>query len=258
MLQMFLYSLLLCCLMMSVIWLIQLKTKNAGIVDIAWSYNFPLVALICFFIGDGYYPRRVLIATMVVIWGLRLGTHLLVRVAGHIKEEDGRYKQLRTDWAANLNYKFFMFFQLQAVLNVLLSIPFIFICLNTSPEITWLEWTGAGLWCVALLGEALADWQLQHFKRNPLNKGKVCNVGLWKYSRHPNYFFEWLIWVAYFITALSSSYGWISLICPVLMLHFLYRVTGIPMTEEQSIRSKGDAYREYQKTTSAFVPWFNK
>ncbi len=121
-----------------------------------------------------------------------------------------------------------------------------------------LEFAGAALWLIAISGEALADAQLAAFKRRASNKGRVCDAGLWRYSRHPNYFFEWLIWVAYFVFALGSPWGWVAIVGPASILYLLLRVTGIPMTEEQSIRSRGDAYRRYQQTTSAFIPWFPK
>ena len=114
------------------------------------------------------------------------------------------------------------------------------------------------LWFVAVAGEALADAQLAAFKRNPANRGGVCAVGLWRYSRHPNYFFECLIWVSYALFAFGSPGGWLALIGPAAILYLLLRVTGIPLTEEQSLRSRGEAYRRYQETTSAFLPWFPK
>jgi steroid 5-alpha reductase family enzyme len=119
-----------------------------------------------------------------------------------------------------------------------------------------LETAGAWTFLVAFLGELAADWQLSRFKSDPKNKGKVCNVGLWRYSRHPNYFFEWLIWVSFALVASSAQYGYWGFLSPALILYFLLRVSGIPATEEQALRSKGDAYRRYQKSTSAFVPWF--
>jgi steroid 5-alpha reductase family enzyme len=111
---------------------------------------------------------------------------------------------------------------------------------------------------VAVAGEAIADAQLASFKRNPGDEGRVCDTGLWRYSRHPNYFFEWLVWVAYFVFALASPWGWIAAIGPASILFLLLRITGIPLTEQQAVRSKGDAYRRYQQTTSAFVPWRRK
>jgi steroid 5-alpha reductase family enzyme len=139
---------------------------------------------------------------------------------------------------------------------VILSVPFLIPSLNGRPELHPLEVAGALLWFIALCGETLADAQLAAFKRNPANRGAVCDRGLWRYSRHPNYFFEWLVWVAFFVFACGSPWGWISVLCPAVMLHLLLRVTGIPLTEQQALRSRGDAYRRYQQTTSAFFPWF--
>jgi steroid 5-alpha reductase family enzyme len=109
---------------------------------------------------------------------------------------------------------------------------------------------------VAWIGESAADFQLMYFKSKPANHGVICQVGLWKYSRHPNYFFESLIWIAFALFAMGSPYGYVALIAPMLILYFLFRVTGIPATEAQALRSKGESYRRYQQTTSAFVPWF--
>jgi len=146
------------------------------------------------------------------------------------------------------------FFYYQAVLALMLSLPFSLIMINPSPKLSWIEYLGAALWLVAVSGESLADWQLKRFKSNPANKGKVCEAGLWNYSRHPNYFFEWMIWMSYFIFALGSPWGFISIICPVAILYFLLKVTGIPYTEAQILKSRGKLYVDYQKTTSAFIP----
>jgi steroid 5-alpha reductase family enzyme len=254
MLNMVLIGWLCAALVMFVLWIIHLRLNNAGVVDIGWAGSYALIALVYYVMGDGYGPRRALITTMAVVWGVRLTIHLIVRTVGH--EEDGRYQQIRKDWGGNLPLKFFFFFQFQAVLDVILSVPLLLVSINPKPELSILEWLGFGLWIIAVAGESAADRQLQAFKSDPANKGKVCNVGLWRYSRHPNYFFEWLIWVALFVFASASPDGFISIICPALMLYFLLRVTGIPATEAQSLRSKGDAYREYQRTTSVFVPWF--
>jgi steroid 5-alpha reductase family enzyme len=227
---------------------------NFGIVDIAWSYSFIVLAVIYAAFGAGWPVRRALIAAMATLWGLRLGTHLLVRIAKKHPEEDGRYRQLRKDWGGVFQPKMAGFFQLQALSVVILGYPFLAACSNPGIGLRPLEWAGAALWLVAISCEALADAQLSWFKRAGANRGKVCDVGLWRYSRHPNYFFEWLIWVAYFLFASASPWGWLSITSPACILFLLLRVTGIPMTEEQSIRSKGDAYRRYQERTSAFVP----
>lgn len=232
------------------------RLNNYGIVDVAWSYAFTLAALIYGFAGAGAQPRRVVLTLMISLWSLRLGTHLYVRVMGHHPVEDGRYQQLRRDWQDNFAPKMFGFFQLQAVSVVLLSVPFLLAMSNPAATFHGLEIAGLAVWLIAWTGEATADAQLNRFKRDPGNRGKVCARGLWRYSRHPNYFFEWLIWVGYALIALAAPWGWLGLVSPVIILYLLLRVTGIPLTEEQSIRSKGDAYRAYQRTTSAFVPWF--
>jgi steroid 5-alpha reductase family enzyme len=206
--------------------------------------------------GSGYVGRRWFAAAMAAIWGVRLGTHLLFRILG--QPEEGRYQELRRQWKQNLALKFLVFFEFQALLDVLLSLPFLLAALNLRPSFSPLEYAGAALWLLALVGEAVADAQLAVFKRDPAARGKVCERGLWNYSRHPNYFFEWLVWVAWAVFALASPYGWIALVCPLLMFYFLFKVTGIPATESQSLRSKGEAYRRYQQTTSAFVPWLKK
>jgi len=240
----------------ALLYLLARRIDNYGIVDIAWSYAFGALATFYALLGPGWPVRRALVASMAVMWSARLGTHLFIRVMGHHPVEDGRYVQLRKDWAANFTSKMFGFFQMQAVSVVLLAAAFLVAALNPSPVLHPLELAGAALWLLAISGEALADYQLAAFKRNSANQGRVCDAGLWRYSRHPNYFFEWLIWVAYFVFALASPWGWVAIIGPASILYLLLRVTGIPMTEEQSLRSRGDAYRRYQQTTSAFVPWF--
>lgn len=237
-------------------YLVARRLDNYGIVDIAWSYAFAALAGFYALAASGWPLRRALLATMAGVWSLRLGTHLFVRVASHHPAEDTRYVQLRRDWAAGFNAKMFGFFQLQAVSVVLLGLGFLPPAMNPSPHLHPLEITGALLWLLALTGESVADAQLAAFKRDPQHRGQVCAVGLWRYSRHPNYFFEWLIWVAFCVYALASPFGWIALIGPAGILFLLLRVTGIPLAEEQSLRSKGDAYRRYQQVTSAFIPWF--
>ena len=246
------------CALFAVLYFVARRLDNYGIVDIAWSYAFAALALLYALLAPGWPVRRVAVAAMAGLWSLRLGTHLYPRVMGHHPVEDGRYVQLRRDWAGNFAPKMFGFFQLQAGSVVLLGAGFLVSCLNPAPRLHGLEITGAILWCVALAGESLADRQLAVFKRAPGSRGRVCDTGLWRYSRHPNYFFEWLVWVAYFVFALGSPHGWVAAIGPASILFLLLRVTGIPLTEEQSVRSKGEAYRRYQQTTSAFVPWFPK
>jgi len=243
---------------MTITWSIAQTIRNYSIVDVIWAFNFAIIALMIYSMATGLEERKLLVCSLAGLWSLRLGIYLSLRVFSHIKEEEGRYKQLREEWKDNLFLKFFLFFQMQGVSNVFLAIPYFLIALNTDPEIHLLEYIGAGMWLLSIIGEAVSDFQLAAFRRKPENKGKVCDVGLWNYSRHPNYFFQFMIWVSVFVFAVSSPYGWISIVCPMSIAFLLFKVTGIPMTEEQSLKSRGDAYRHYQKTTSVFVPWFKK
>ncbi len=253
-----LISLAVCCVLMLIVYIWAYSIKNAGVVDIFWSFNFSVIAILLYFLADGFYPRKVLICTMVLLWSLRLGFYLLIRVGSHLDVEDGRYKKMREEWGASVNCKLFFFFQGQALSNIYLAIPFFLIAFNKKEGLSILEYIGIIVWAISIIGEATADAQLKRFKKNPANKGKVCNVGLWNYSRHPNYFFESMIWVGYFLVCLNANYGWIGILSPLTITLLLFRVTGIPLTEQQSLRSKGEAYKEYQLTTSMFVPWFKK
>ena len=245
-------------LTMTLVWFASVKLRNAGIVDVAWSGLFSLLALLYAILGGGDPIRRAVAASLMILWSLRLAAHLWRRVIGHIEVEDGRYAQLREKWGAVANRKMLAFFLFQGATNVLLSLPILLASLNGAPALQGIEIAAIALWSIALIGESVADAQLNRFKADPANRGKVCAQGLWRYSRHPNYFFEWLVWCAFFLFALGSPYGWMSAYCPLLMLWFLYKVTGIPATEEQSVRSRGEAYRRYQQITSPFIPWFPK
>lgn len=245
-------------ILMAGVWVIAVRIRNAGIVDIAWALGFAPLALIYRVFGDGEPARQNLITFMVVLWSLRLGLHLWKRVMGHHPQEDGRYRELRRAVVGHEDRFFFWFFQAQALLLALLSIPCLLINFDPRLRLGFLDWIGFLVWLIAIGGETLADRQLELFKADSANRGKVCSAGLWSYSRHPNYFFEWLIWVAFFLFVLPAPWGWTTVFAPALMLFFLLRVTGIPYAEQQSLRSKGDAYRAYQRTTSAFIPWFPK
>jgi len=243
--------------LMLLLWSIHLRTGNAAIVDAGWAGGLALLGLLYAALGGGYWLRSALIGTMSAIWGLRLALYLLTtRVIGH--PEEGRYRELRRQWKTNIPFKFLLFYEFQALLCVVLAVPFLMAARNPDAGISLLEWTAVVLWTLAMAGESAADAQLNRFKSDPSNKGRTCQAGLWRYSRHPNYFFEWLIWVAFALFALASPDGFWGLLSPALILYFVLRVTGIPATEAQAIRTRGEEYRRYQQTTSAFVPWFPK
>lgn len=242
--------------MMTAFWFIQRSTGNAAIVDVGWPSGIVVMVWLYMATLEGVDLRMQMVAGLVTFWGLRLtGYVLMTRIIGE-HEEDGRYTTLREHWGDKAQRNLFFFFQAQGLLCVIFSIPFIIVMRNPAEMLTPIEWSGLQIGAIAVIGEALADYQLYKFKLKSDNKGKVCNVGLWRYSRHPNYFFEWLYWWSFVIMALQAPYGWVTLIGPVLMHYFLFRVTGIPYAEQQALKSRGDAYREYQRTTSKFFPWF--
>lgn len=239
------------------LWVWQCRTRNAGWVDVGWALGLAIMALLAATLGPAPLERRLLVGVMGGLHGLRLGVHLWRRVATE-PHEDGRYQAIRAAWKTGLNAKFFVFFQGQALLDVLLGLPFLLAAWNPRSALHPTEWAAAALWLLAWFGEALADHQLRRFKSGRGNQGRTCREGMWRLSRHPNYFFEWLVWVAYFLMALSAPWGWTAVACPLLMLYFLLRVTGIPYTEAQSLRSRPEDYARYQRETSAFIPWFPK
>jgi steroid 5-alpha reductase family enzyme len=238
---------------MGLLWLLQRRTGDAGIVDVAWGMGVGLLALFFVWGSDsGDLTRRVVIACLALCWALRLSVYILWRVL--TMEEDGRYQTLKQGWGSAAQIKLFWFYQLQAIGSLLFALPMLIAARGTSP-MGLSDFIGIGIWLVAIGGELIADWQLARFRANPENQGKVCREGFWNYSRHPNYFFEWLHWWAYVCLAISAPWGWLTIIGPLLMLHFIINVTGIPPTEAQALKSRGEAYRKYQQTTNAFFPW---
>lgn len=242
---------------MFVLWLIQLRTRDAGVVDVGWAACLGLSAAFCAMSGTGHAGRRLIIGAMGAVWGLRLAAHLLFdRVLQG--PEDGRYQMMREKLGRRAQPVFLAFFETQALLVVILSAPFVLASSDPRPGPSALDWLGFTVWLVGLIGESVADSQLKAFKRRNDSAGRVCDVGLWHYSRHPNYFFEWLMWIGYATVATQAPAGWLAWSAPALILLFVLKVTGIPPTEARALRSRPEAYRRYQETTSAFFPWFRR
>lgn len=248
-----LIGLLLAVTSFAIVWAICVRVKNYSFLDVAWSYGVAVLAPLYAWAGPGHYERKFAFTVLGVAWSLRLGTYLLRRVLRHHPAEDVRYEGLRQRWPGP--GMFLVFFELQALIVVVFSLPFLLAAWREMP-LRIIDFIGLAIALLALVGESIADRQMKHFKDDPANKGGVCQVGLWRTSRHPNYFFEFLFWVGICIASLDHPHGWITISCPVLMYYFLTKVTGIPLTEEYSLKSRGDAYREYQRTTNAFWPWF--
>ena len=243
-------------LAMLLFYFVQRHTKNAGIVDFVWAAGVGVLAVFYATAASGAFERRILLAILAATWSLRLALYLLVnRVLG--RPEDGRYEMLRRNWGDKAQAFFFAFFQIQALWAVMFSIPFLPVAYSDA-SVGLLDYLAILVWLVAVAGEALADRQLARFRADPANRGKTCRIGLWRYSRHPNYFFEWIHWFTYVCLGFGSPSWWLTLMGPVVMLLFLYKVTGIPYTEKRALESRGEDYRRYQETTSPFIPWFPK
>jgi len=235
------------------VWVWQLKSKNAGVVDAVWGVIFPIQALVYYVAGANFNLKNTLILCLISFWGLRLGIYLALRNIG--KPEDKRYTQIRVEAGVKADQKILSFYLMQVVLALLLFTPVYFIFRNGGDDFVFYDYVGIVILAIAGIGEALADEQLRAFKAILENKGEIMNKGLWGYSRHPNYFFEWLAWVAIAFLALALPWGWLAVISPTVMFYLLTKGTGISMTEATILATKADKYQIYMSSTSAFFPW---
>jgi steroid 5-alpha reductase family enzyme len=237
---------------MAALWALQVRIHDASHVDVGWAVLIACTAIAYALLADGNVGHRVLAAALASIWGFRLGGYLLFnRILG--KEEDGRYHELRRRWGEHADARFFVFFQAQALFVVFFSLPFAFVALDSSSGFGALVWIGIAVWAIGNVGTIVADRQLAQWRADPETKGKTARGGLWRWSRHPNYFFEFTNWCGNALVATASPWGWIAWAVPAGLLFLLFRVTGIPATEAQALRSRSD-YAEYQRSTSVFVP----
>jgi steroid 5-alpha reductase family enzyme len=233
-------------------WFRQRATRNAGIVDVLWAGGLGGLAILYAALASGWGPRRVLVAVLVGAWSLRLTLHLVARLRS--EPEDGRYARMRERLGERFDRTMLWFFQAQALLAVVLSVAFLIPSAADVAGFGLRDGAAVLIFAVALFGEELADRQLRAWRSDAVNRGRTCRTGLWRYSRHPNYFFEWMHWIAYAVLAIGLPLGWLAWSAPALMLFLVLKVTGIPPTEEQALRSRGADYRAYQQTTNAFFP----
>ena len=240
--------------LMTLLWLVSLALKNSSIVDIFWGTGFVIITWAAFLLTpDGITARKLLLSVLVTIWGLRLSLHILMRNWG--KPEDFRYQVWRKEAGAAWWWRsFFKVFLLQGVLLWIISAPLLAAQISALPDhLTWLDYLAVAVWLVGFFFEAVGDWQLARFKANPANKGKVLNKGVWRYSRHPNYFGDAAQWWAYYLVALVAG-GWWTIFSPILMTALLMRVSGVTLLEKNLIEEK-PGYKAYVETTSVFIPW---
>jgi len=237
-------------------WWWSLVIKNVSIIDAMWAFALIIPVGIFITYHEGDLARNLLLMTMASIWALRLGIHLAIRIQRQYPIEDPRYCNLREIWKPRAKRNFFFLFQINALLVFLLSLPFYVASQNTAP-LASTEFIGLSIFIIGLIGEIVADRQLASFLRNKQGNA-VCEIGLWNYSRHPNYFFEAIIWVGIYLFCAVSPMANYTIHAPLIMLFLLTKITGIPPAEKSSLKSKGVVYKRYQQTTSVFVPWFKK
>lgn len=251
MLESMLYTLAYLFGQMVVVWLLYVKTHNPSIVDVAWSLGLTVAGLM-YISQQGLTPRLFFISILLIFWSIRLAGYLwFTRIRqGHI---DKRYVKLSKTWRIKKSLGFFLNFQLQAIFAFVLSSVFLLASLVSSTDFSPLDYLGCFIVIGGITGETIADLQLQRFKKN--NPGQVCSQGLWQFSRHPNYFFDWVTWCGFSLFALPADYGYLGLISPLTLLIIFTKITG-PMTEGSSVSARGKAYLDYQQRTSFFFPYF--
>ena len=247
-------------LAMTLAWAIVLAGAKSGWVDAIWSFLVGMAGIAVALVpipgweGDG--QRRAAVAVAAGIWSCRLGLHIVLRTRGG--GEDPRYARLREEWGANWRSRLFLFLQIQAAAALLLAGTIFLAARNPQAGLQWSNLAGIALLLAAVLGEGIADAQLARFRGDPSNKGKVCDIGLWSLSRHPNYFFQWLGWTGYAVMAIGPAgtwiWGWAALAGPVFMYWLLVHVSGIPPLEAHMMRSRGDAFASYVQRVNAFWP----
>ncbi len=238
--------------LMVTLWITSVALRDASIVDIFWGFGFAMIALVGYVRADGVPARRTLMTILTVAWGMRLALHLLVRNRG--AGEDYRYRAMRRRWGPRFPViSLVTVFGLQGALMWIVSLPVQAAQTAAAPDaITWVEGLGVVLWLVGFSLEVIGDWQLRRFKADPDNEGKVMDHGLWRYTRHPNYFGDATLWWGLGVIALSAR-GWWSLIGPLVMTILLLGVSGVPLLERRMQHTRPD-YEEYAQRTSPFFP----
>jgi steroid 5-alpha reductase family enzyme len=240
---------------MLVLWLVSLRQKDASITDIFWGPGFVVLAGVYFLFTTGDASRKFLLVVLVAVWGIRLAIHIGARNLG--KGEDKRYQAFRAAGGSRYWWiSFFQVFMLQAVLMLIISAPLLAAEISPQPDhLTFLDMFGAGVWIVGFAFEAIGDWQLAQFKADPGNKGEVMDRGLWRYTRHPNYFGEAVLWWGYYVIAVSTPSGLWTVFSPLLMTLLLVWVSGMRLLEKTMSETR-PGYAQYIQTTRAFLPWF--
>lgn len=240
-------------LQMCFVWVLYRLLKNPSVVDTSWSIGLMIAGLIYLW-SVPITARSIVISALLILWALRLAGYLwYTRIRqGHV---DKRYTQLSEQWKISPSQGFFLNFQLQGLLIFIISLIFYLISTSNRMSLSMIDTLAIVFVLIGIMGESLADFQLTQFKKR--HRGEVCNLGLWNYSRHPNYFFDWLTWLGFTLFGIQSHRGYLGIISLLLLYIIFTRITG-PLTERGSVQSKGDKYLNYQKQTSLFFPWFKR
>lgn len=240
---------------MTFLYIIAHMKQNNSIVDIGWGLGFIIIALTTFFKSSNHQPLHFIITGLIIIWGLRLAIHIYLRNKG--KGEDKRYTAMRASWGKwHAIYSFFQVFMLQGFLMLIIAYPIILINSTSPAPLTMLSFIGLSMWFIGFFFESVGDYQLTQFLKNPVNKGRIMRYGLWKYTRHPNYFGELMMWWGIFISTISLPGGLFTIISPLMMTFLLLYVSGIPLLEKPL--NENPEFQEYKKVTNPLIPWFSQ
>ena len=244
---------------MAAAWAVEQYTANASWIDCGWTFAVGLVSAGASVVPIGAAssgPRQLVVATLIAAWCARLAWHLLQRALRGA--DDPRYADLRRQWGASTSRRMYWFAQAQAVAAIPLVLAVLLAAHRSGAWPDWQDTLGAAVLLVGIAGAGISDWQLRRFAAEASHRDMVCDVGLWRWSRHPNYFFEWLGWVGFAAIAVDFSEafacGWLAVLAPAMMYWLLVHVSGIPLLEQHLLRTRGDAYRAYQQRTSMFIP----
>lgn len=249
------YAIIVVVCLMHVLFVYAWAKKDNSIIDPWWGIGFALIALVTLVASGLYLPRHLLITVMTLMWATRISVHLYMRNRG--KPEDPRYAKWREQWGDTVVWRSYLqVFMLQGLFMLIIALPIIVVNASMQQGLTWLDFTGFMVWLLGICMEALADYQLKEYLKIPTHRGHIMQKGLWRYSRHPNYVGEMIIWWGMGIIAIQVPYGLIALASPVTITLLLRFVSGVPLAEEQL--KKLPEFIDYAGKTNIFIPWFRR
>jgi steroid 5-alpha reductase family enzyme len=255
MIQVFILSASVIFIYMTLFFLLAQALKDNSIVDIGWGIGFIILSATLLYNSEVISVHQWISFCLILLWGLRLSLHIFLR--NHGKHEDFRYANWRKEWGKYVVIRSFLqVFMLQGFFMFIIALPLMIVKIGEQTSLQWTDYVGLIIWLIGFYFEAVGDYQMVQFKKNPANKGKFITSGLWKYTRHPNYFGECAMWWGIFIISISAGNAYVSIISPIVLTWLLTRVSGVPMLEKKYVGNK--EFEEYAQKTNAFIPWFPK